>query len=217
MIELNSNKKTMIYIIGGSPRGGKTTLAQKLLEKTKIPYIQTDFLKFVLRPYFKGAEKEKMFPHDKRWKGLDLDKYFLNCKKKEMLNIDIFEGKIIWPGVKLFISKMKEAKVDYIIEGVHLLPSLVKYFKDDPDVKIVFLVKKNEEKIYQGLFKNKRKRDWIMDKTNNHETLRKFSQALSPYGPYFEKETAKYNFKLINTEDNFPEKINQALAYLTKK
>jgi len=207
----------MIYIIGGSPRGGKSILAKKLSKKINAPYISTDFLKLMLRPYFKGAEKDKMFPFDKIWQKLDLNDYFMNYSGKQILNIDLQEGRTIWPGVKLFISHLHKCKMDYIIEGVHLLPNQVKYFQNDPNIRIVFLGKANEEKIYQGLFKNKSGRDWLLDKIEDKAVLRKVAQALSAYYPYFKKETEKYNLKLINTEDNFPSRINEAIAYLTKK
>ena len=207
----------MIYIIGGSPRGGKSILAKKLGKKINAPYVSTDFLKLMIRPYFKGTQKDKMFPFDKIWKNLDINDYLRDYTGKQMLNIDIQESKTIWPGVKLFISHTNKCKMDYVIEGVHLLPGLVKSFQGDPNIRIIFLTKKEEEKIYHGLLKNRSGRDWVLDNAKDKEALKLFSKALSEHGKYFQKETAKYNFKLINTEDNFPDKINQAIAYLTKK
>lgn len=207
----------MLYLIGGSPRGGKTILSKKLSKKIEVPYISTDYLKLILRPYFKEKEREKMFPFDKIWKKLNLNDYFLNYTGKQMLAIDIKEGKTLWTGMKYLISHLSKRKIDYIIEGVHLLPNLIKDFKDDPNVKIIFLTKADEEKIYSGLFKNKSERDWILEKVKDKDILKLVAKSLSFQGSYFEKETKKYNFKLINTEDNFPGKINQAIAYLTKK
>lgn len=207
----------MLYLIGGSPRGGKTILSKKLSKKIEVPYISTDYLKLILRPYFKEKEREEMFPFDKIWKKLNLNDYFLNYTGKQMLAIDIKEGKTLWTGMKYLISHLSKRKIDYIIEGVHLLPNLIKDFKDDPNVKIIFLTKTDEEKIYSGLFKNKSERDWILEKVKDKDILKLVAKSLSFQGSYFEKETKKYNLKLINTEDNFPGKINQAIAYLTKK
>lgn len=207
----------MLYLIGGSPRGGKTILSKKLSKKIEVPYISTDYLKLILRPYFKEKERKEMFPFDKIWKKLNLNDYFLNYTGKQMLAIDIKEGKTLWTGMKYLISHLSKRKIDYIIEGVHLLPNLIKDFKDDPNVKIIFLTKTDEEKIYSGLFKNKSERDWILEKVKDKDILKLVAKSLSFQGSYFEKETKKYNFKLINTEDNFLEKINQAITYLTKK
>ena len=207
----------MLYLIGGSPRGGKTILSKKLSKKIEVPYISTDYLKLILRPYFKEKKREEMFPFDKIWKKLNLNEYFLNYTGKQMLAIDIKEGKTLWTGMKYLISHLSKRKIDYIIEGVHLLPNLIKDFKDNPNVKIIFLTKTDEEKIYSGLFKNKSERDWILEKVKDRDILKLVAKSLSFQGSYFEKETKKYNFKLINTEKNFSTKINEAVKYLTSK
>ena len=207
----------MIYLIGGSPRGGKSILSRKLSKKLNIPYISSDTVKLVLRPYFKGKKKYEMFPFDKIWHSLKLDDYFLQYSGQQMINIDIREGKTIWPAMKNLIQHYLDRKIDYIYEGVHLLPSLVKEFRGNNDVKTVFLTKQDEEKIYQGMFKNKGNRDWIMDNTKNKDTIRLAAKSLSIYGNYFLREARKYNFKCINTEDNFSKKLNEAMQYLIAK
>lgn len=206
----------MIYLIGGSPRGGKTILAEKLSKTTKTPYISTDYLKLMLRPYFTGAKKEKMFPFDKIWKKLTREKFFQTHTGKDMLYMDTYEAKIIWPGVKLFITHLAKGKIDYIVEGVHLLPKYVKYFKDNPNIEMIFLAKNDEKEIYKGLFKNRGRKDWIMDKLKNKNIVKLVAKNLSTYGPYFEKETKKYKLKLINTEKDFTKQINKAIKILTK-
>lgn len=60
----------MIYLIGGSSHVGKTLLAQKLLEKTKIPYTSLDHLKMglirskmlELTPYDDDEIRYRMWP-----------------------------------------------------------------------------------------------------------------------------------------------------------
>ena len=49
----------MIYLIGGSPRSGKTTLSKKLAKELDIPYISTDYLRLVAMEYFKGEDKSE--------------------------------------------------------------------------------------------------------------------------------------------------------------
>ena len=132
-----------------------------------------------------------------------------------MLKFDIVEAKSIWPGVKQLISHLLECKMDYIIEGVHLLPNLVKEFKSNRNIKIVFLTKYNEEKILSGIFKNKNNSDWILDNVKNKSTVRLAAKSMSTYGIYFLKETKNQNFKCINTEDNFRSQLNQAVHFLT--
>ncbi|OGF22453.1 hypothetical protein A2Y83_04145 [Candidatus Falkowbacteria bacterium RBG_13_39_14] len=46
----------MIYLIGGPPRCGKTTLAKEMSKKLRIPWVSTDALEVVTRAY---VDKEK--------------------------------------------------------------------------------------------------------------------------------------------------------------
>ncbi len=46
----------MIYLIGGSPRCGKTTLAEALAKKTSFPYFTLDHVTSVVAPYITEQE-----------------------------------------------------------------------------------------------------------------------------------------------------------------
>lgn len=204
----------MIYLIGGSPRGGKSILSKKLSKTLNIPYISTDNLMLVVLPYFKGKERYKNFPNLKMFDLTAIDKFFQLYSGQEMLKADIKEAKSIWPGIKSLIDHLITCKVDYIIEGVHLLPSLVKQFKSDKNIKIAFLVKLDKEKIYQGLIQNKDNNDWITSSTKDKKIIAMAAKSLCISGKFFFRETKKYGFKCFNTEDNFLDKINQAVKYL---
>lgn len=204
----------MIYLIGGSPRGGKSILSRKLSKALNVPYISTDNLRPVVLSYFKGKEKDKNFPFIKMFDSGTIDKFFLRYSGREILKADIREAKSIWPGTKSLIDHLLTCKMDYIIEGVHLLPSFVKEYKNNKNVKIIFLAKLNEEKIYQGLLKHVKENDWLTGKTQNKNTIRMAAKSLCDYGKFFLKETEKYSFECLNTEDSFLDKIQKASTYL---
>ena len=211
------NKKYMIYLIGGSPRGGKSILSRKLAKDLNIPYISTDNLRLVVMPYFKGKEKDKNFPFERMFDVAHIDRYFKKYTGQEMLQADTREAKTVWPGINSLIDYFLVCKMDYIIEGVHLLPNLVKKFKGNENIKIVFLTKINEEKIYEGLLKNKNNNDWITSNIKDERTISLASKSLCDYGKYFIKEANKYDFKIFNTEDDFVRKIKETGNYLKNK
>lgn len=55
----------MLYLIGGPPRMGKSTLARLVLTENKIPYVSTDGLTVMLKPIgqpsFYSLEKSNLF------------------------------------------------------------------------------------------------------------------------------------------------------------
>jgi 2-phosphoglycerate kinase len=203
----------MIYLIGGSPRSGKSILSRKLSKELNIPYISTDNLRLVVLPYFKGKNKYKNFPYIKMFNLIKVDRFFMLYSGREMLKADIKEARSIYPGVKSLIDHLIDCKMDYIIEGVHLLPSLIKKLKNNKKIKVVFLVKENEKKIYQGLIRNKNKNDWIASDIKNQKIIITAAKSLGFYGKYFIKETKKYRFNCVNTENLFFKQINKAQKY----
>ncbi|MEI8091749.1 MAG: AAA family ATPase [bacterium] len=52
-----------VYLIGGPPKCGKTTLAKILSKSTSIPRISADTLENIARTYIDKANHKKAFPH----------------------------------------------------------------------------------------------------------------------------------------------------------
>ncbi len=206
----------MIYLIGGSPRGGKSILSRKLSKMLDVPCVSTDNLRLVVMPYFKGKNKDKNFPFEKMFDLNAVDKYFIDYSGKEMLGADIKEAETIWLGVKSLIDHLLNCKMDYIIEGVHLLPDLVRQLGNNKNIKVVFLAKSDEDKIFDGLLQNKNNNDWIASNIKDDKIILLAAKSLCDYGKFFIEETKKYNFKCFNTESAFHDKINQAIEYLKK-
>lgn len=201
----------MIYLIGGSPRSGKSILSRKLSRKLNIPHIATDDIIPIVIPYFKKNELDKKFPIY----TMDIKELMKKHTGKERLKFDIREAKSIWPGVKYLISYLMECKMDYIIEGVHLLPKLIKEFGANSNIKIIFLTKLDEDKIFRGILNNKKNRDWVLDNFKDKKDIRLTSQHLRIYGEYFIRETKYYRLKCLNTENNFHCQLNKAFYFLT--
>lgn len=204
----------MIYLIGGSPRGGKTILSKKLSKILDIPYLSTDHLRLVVMPYFHGVDKDDNFPFEKMIDWAGIDQSFKNYSGQEMLKADVREAKTLWPGIESLLRNLSISKANYIIEGVHFLPSLVKQFKDDKNFKLVLLTKRDTDKIFNGLLQNRNNGDWIADNIQDDSSLLIAARSLSEYGEYFIEESRKYGFMCINTEENFYDRIDDAISYL---
>ena len=205
----------MIYLIWWSPRSGKTTLSKKLSQELSIPYISTDYLRLVVIPYFQWDDKKENFPFEEMFeKYNNVEIFYKNSKGKDILNADIKEAHTLWKGIMGFIQHLLLSKTDYIIEWVHFLPELVNTFKNNTEVKIVILIKEDEQKIFDGLIENRWSGDWIADNIKDDTVLRSTAKSLSEYGKYFNEEWEKYWIHIINTEESFQSKISIAWDYL---
>lgn len=96
----------MVILISGISCTGKTLMAQKLLEKYKIPYFSIDHLKMGL---LRG----------------DISCSFTPTDNNEVI------GKKLWPIIKGIIMTNIENNQNIIIEGCYLLPNFVKDFEKE--------------------------------------------------------------------------------------
>ncbi|QQR83926.1 hypothetical protein IPJ72_01850 [Candidatus Peregrinibacteria bacterium] len=206
---------TMIYLIGGSPRSGKTTLAKKLSSKLNSSLISTDNLRLFLMNCLSNEEKYHHFPFEKMFdEAGTVEKFYKITSGENMLKADLKEAEYIMPGIKALIHQSLKDEVNLIFEGIHLVPNFLKELSANSNTRIVMLTKSNEQKIAQGLERNRGNNDWIADNINDKETLTKVANSLAEYGEYFRKEAGKNKLIHINTEENFSEKIEHAMNML---
>ena len=205
----------MIYLIGGPPKCGKTTLAKKLSKSERIPWVSTDTLQCVIMPFMNKKDLLEKFPTStQRCNNNDekYDKYSTN----EIIDAYQKQAKTSYKAIDMFaISEITEGN-DFIIEGYHVEPELIVDLqsKYPNKIKSVFLVKANEEKFIDNINKSTTPNDWIIERTNNKETYNKISKMICEYSKIIEKECKKHGFKVVNMDDDFDNKIVEAIEYL---
>ena len=107
----------MVILIGGASHTGKTLLAQKLLERYKMPYLSIDHLKM---GFIKGVD----------------DCSFTATDSNEHI------GEKLWPILKGIITTNIENGQNIIIEGCYLLPDKIAGLNKSysNDIITIFLV-----------------------------------------------------------------------------
>jgi 2-phosphoglycerate kinase len=208
----------MIYLIGGSPRCGKSILSRQLARKLDTNIFACDYLRPIVIAYTPEEELDKKFPFIKMYDdiGHSNDVFFERNTTGEILKADLTEAKTLWAGIKEFIKQKAVLDRDIVIEGVQLLPELIdslrteEYFKN---IKIIYLIKENEELILDGFMKNTQN-DWLVRDTNTEKTLPYAAKMVRAYSDYFKKEADRYGFEILNTENDFENKIEEAVDYL---
>jgi hypothetical protein len=107
---------TMLYLVSGTSRSGKTLIAEQLLEQKQIPYMSLDWL---MMGFTNGMPQlgihDKLFPDE--------------------------IAKRLWSFFKAMCESMLYLEIDYIIEGEAMLPELIQELLDKyPDkIKICFV------------------------------------------------------------------------------
>ncbi len=105
----------MVYLIGGSSHVGKTLLAQKLMERYRIPYVSLDHLKMA----------------------------FIRTGKTELSVEDDYKMRyFLWPFVAEWIKTAIENDQNLILEGCYIPDSWRESFEESylSQIRCVFLV-----------------------------------------------------------------------------
>ncbi len=205
----------MIYLIGGPPKCGKTTLSKKISKLFGIPWVSTDTLQCVIKPYLANKNLSKSFPTcDQRCK--DNDEKYSKYSIEEIIKAYQQQAKTVYKAIDMFVECEITDGNDFIVEGYHVEPELVSKLnsKYPGKIKSIFLVKSDMEKFVSDIKKTTTPNDWIIARTKNEETYKKIAKMICEYGNYFEKESEKYRLKVLNMDIDFDNKIKEAVDYL---
>jgi 2-phosphoglycerate kinase len=200
----------MIYLIGGPPKCGKTTLAKSLSKKLSIPWISSDTLQNIAHVYMSDSQREMKFPVS-YLKGEDNDETYTMHKSQTIIEAYIKQGKTSYQAISTVVETQIVDEDLYIIEGYHVTPELVhnlqeKYGKEN--ISAIFLVKTDKEKFLVDIHKSTTPNDWILRKTHQSKTFGKIADMVVLYSQYFYDEAEKYEFEVMNMDDGFEEKID---------
>ncbi len=166
----------MIYLIGGPPKCGKTTLAKKLSKHLGIQWVASDTLQVVAMDYvWKYAPKkfDELYPHS-AMKGETNDQTYALISPKQIAKNYIKQAKASYAAIDMFsICEIKDGN-DYVIEGYHVTPQLAarlikKYGRKH--FRVLFLVKSDVEKFVRDVRESSTPNDWILAKTKEKETF----------------------------------------------
>lgn len=208
----------MIYLVGGPPKCGKTTLAKIFSKQFDIPWISADTLQAIGRAYGSDADDGAKYPHSLIRKGhRDNDVFYSKHSPREIVSAYTKQAK----ATALAIDMMAICEItdgnDYLIEGYQVEPRLVarlikKYGKEK--LSAVFLSKSDPRRFVQDLKKSTTPNDWILTNTKKEETLVKIAEMVKLYSAYFKREAKKHGFQHLDLSHDFESTLKKAVSVL---
>lgn len=203
-----------LYLIGGTPRTGKTTLSTRFLEKRPIFATSTDGIRYMLRNLLKSEAVPELFRFAKYISNDSeiTDRIMTNHQKA--LDIQTVESRIVWRSIKSFIQSYLEDGQDLLIEGVAIMPEFIKDL--DCDLRVVFLGNQSGNHVATIThFARNNLHDWMHDL--NNETIISFAELNKTYSHFIQQEASKYDLPYVEIhDDTFDVDIELALNILLK-
>lgn len=181
----------MNYIVGGTPRSGKSVLKRLLLERYRIPGFCTDYLRDAL------VHKVPEF---------GIKHGMSDAEKSELL----------WPYFRgILDQRQKYYEDDLLIEGTNFLPKYLKEFATNNKFRILFLgySEVEPERKFKDIRTFPGKHDEWTKEISDHN-LKKMVAEFIEISKYFKSECALYGIKYFDTSKNFNSVIEQAAEYL---
>ena len=200
----------MIYLIGGPPKCGKTTLAKKLAQEYQIPWISADTLQNIAWAYTPKEKHSALFPHS-YLRGESNDEFYSEHSPQQIIKKYIAQGKTTYDAISMMAETYLTDKDNFIVEGYQVTPEIVdRIFKKfgKKHIKAVFLVKYDEQRFIQCIHKSTTPNDWVIRKTKDEATYGRIAKMIAEYSSYFEKEAKKYGFKVFNMDNEFESQLN---------
>ena len=177
----------MVILIGGTTHVGKTFLAQKLMEKHKIPYSSIDHLKMGI---YRACPDCGYTPND---------------------NDGIITRKL-WPILKGIIMTVIENNQNIILEGNYIPYSLKKMRKKYTSKIINFKMGFSEEYIKQNFQKEIIRNESIIEIRDQT-----FDMPMEEYiteNERVKRLCQKYNVKHFEIQSNFKREINKVYEWI---
>lgn len=209
----------MIYLIGGPPKCGKTTLAKKIAQEYGISWISADILQNIVRAYTPKEKHPALFPHSYLRRESN-DDFYSEHSPQQIVENYIAQGKTTYDAISMTAETYLTDKDDFIVEGYQITPEIVDTIKkkfDREHIKAVFLVKYDEQKFIQDIHKSTTPNDWIIRKTKDESTYGKIAKMVAEYSRYFEKEAKKYGFSVFNMDEDFDKQLDVVEKHLMSK
>lgn len=187
--------KKQIILIGGAPTTGKSTLAQGLSEHLKLPWISADQIRDIVR----GVVDRKDFPDVFTPDGYTAERYLTEFSADEIVQQTIEHGEALWLVVARFIEDAYSWPKGFIIEGVDILPRLIKDLESDELIYPLFIVDENADRIREVVFTRGL---WDDADTYSDDVKEKEVEWALLFSHYIKKEAIKYNFPWVEVNKN---------------
>lgn len=207
----------MLYLIGGPPRSGKTTLAATLARRTSLPYFSIDHIAQVIIPYIPEDDHAIKLPLRVaiQQAGYSNDVFYTRYSPEQAVALYECQARTIWPGIENFIRYALDANHDLIIEGWQIVPARLRAIVGARErARAVFLYKLQEADILSGLKAHSAKNDWVVQNTRSDETFNAIGKMISCFGAAISREATLNDFPAVNTDLDFEGTITRTLDFL---
>ena len=200
-----------VYLIGGAPRAGKTTVIQKLIDKKPMLAASTDAIRNVEKNMIKPEDNPRLFKTARgAFDSAKNIKAFV-YDPETILGYELGESEETWKSVLDFISYNIRDGKDVAIEGVAVLPKNIASLPFESRVVFVTCLKDQTKAILQHAHENKT--DWLAKYSD--EVIKAFCSFNQKLNQYYYDEATKLGLPCLTaSSESFENDMDKAVKIL---
>jgi 2-phosphoglycerate kinase len=206
----------MLYLIGGAPRCGKTTLARQLARALGCSHVPVDYLGTAFANYIPIAELPQRYP---AWGTATVDERFATYTAAQIIVNYRTKAATVWPGLRAFCEYALIQRHPMVLDGYQLEPRFIRELLgayQQHSIAAVVLTRTRVEHICADLARTTDPEDWVGQSTTQPITFTRIAEMVSQYSQFFSAEAARYQIASFDMDAGFHDQIAQAVAYLQR-
>jgi 2-phosphoglycerate kinase len=211
----------MIYLIGGPPRCGKTSVTRKLARTIGCSWVQGDWLTQAFSAYvpdgefIDGVHALDVGPNVPRESRNDVR--YTRFTADQIIAYYRALAQQTWPGLKTLIEYALDDGEDFVVEGYQVDPALVAdYLEGNPyraaQVRVAFLVRVDHAAIATAIRTGSSANDWVVGRTQNETTFGLIARMIVQYSAVIRAEAA--GLPVFSMDDDFNQRVGEVVDIL---
>jgi 2-phosphoglycerate kinase len=183
------------YLIGGTPRCGKTSIALDTVKIHPMFSTSTDSLRYILRGLLSADDYPDLFAASEKFTEEAIVALCSTGHAYEIVEWQNKESAVVWDAVKRCIEGFISEDLDILIEGVAIMPEFLSQLSCD--YSAVFVGNSNPEhgKIMLD-YARSGSYDWMRDFKD--ETILQFAEFTKKFSIYLHDESLKNGYKYFD-------------------
>jgi 2-phosphoglycerate kinase len=194
--------KNKLYLIGGAPTTGKSTLAKYLSNKLNIPWISCDQIRSLAQELLKNhkGDNPELFNDAET-----AEEFYSKNNAKEVAELEIRQSIAFQPILQTFIDRSYPWK-SFIVEGVNILPEYISKIRFDGDIIPIFLIDEDEDRAKKVIFERGL---WGPAKSYSDELKHIEVEWVKKFSEHIKENCVRHNLKLfeVSKDDESLDKI----------